>query len=560
MINRLISNLPYNPSLINELAFYTKRIKREESIRKVGFVLIILSLFVQMFAASFPAEKSLAQSPNNDLIGRVETKAQILRAWDNPRTGVAQAYQKFGVTRKDISNLSNKPNDTIKSYARNNYWSVGKQPLSSHGKSGPEVALNINGPIKKVYMRPLHVWDSGSHSSYRAFKGKNSTTGKAFWILVDCGNYTQVGKFAPAKPELGVKKSIKGDLHRLKAGDDFVYRIQYRNKVPDSVAEDVVITDNLDLNNFDVISPNNLNISRNGKLTVKVGDLKYSEKAHLFGFRVKLKSNLKTGTTTCNAVRLSSANAKDVTNGGGPATCVKIFNPCPYNGNIGKENPACKPNTPPPAVITPEETPVPPPPPEQPDTPVSLSKTVKNITQNLEGDQAIASKINAGDVLEYQLITTNSDKTKKEQQEISDDIGDLLDYADIDTAFLAAQAGSFDANAKTISWTNQTLEPSADTIKTFRIVMKNPLPSTNQPSTVSNDFDCKIANAYGNEISMDVQCPVLKTVETLPNTGPGTAIGIAFAATSISGYFFARSRLLAKELLILRRSYHRSRE
>ena len=53
---------------------------------------------------------------------------------------------------------------------------------------------------------------------------------------------------------------------------------------------------------------------------------------------------------------------------------------------------------------------------------------------------------------------------------------------------------------------------------------------------------------------MTVECPVMKTVEELPNTGPGTTVAIAFTVTTISGYFLARNNLLAKELKIVKKN------
>jgi hypothetical protein len=54
---------------------------------------------------------------------------------------------------------------------------------------------------------------------------------------------------------------------------------------------------------------------------------------------------------------------------------------------------------------------------------------------------------------------------------------------------------------------------------------------------------------------MNVSCPVVKGVETIPNTGPGTSLVMGFTLVTIVGYFFARSRIMAKELVLLREEY-----
>ena len=50
MFKKLISNLPFNPSLIGQVSFYAKRLRKEESIRRAGFGFMALAMFIQLFA------------------------------------------------------------------------------------------------------------------------------------------------------------------------------------------------------------------------------------------------------------------------------------------------------------------------------------------------------------------------------------------------------------------------------------------------------------------------------------------------------------------------------
>ncbi len=131
----------------------------------------------------------------------------------------------------------------------------------------------------------------------------------------------------------------------------------------------------------------------------------------------------------------------------------------------------------------------------------------------------------------------------------------MLDYADLDTAFLTSQKGTYLTDRKTITWSVQEIAPGGELKRTFRVVMKNPLPTTNQPNKTAPDFDCKIQNIYGDEVAIPVDCAVIKTIEQLPNTGPGTSVAAIFTMTVLSSYFFARSRLLAKELTLVKKDY-----
>jgi uncharacterized repeat protein (TIGR01451 family) len=189
------------------------------------------------------------------------------------------------------------------------------------------------------------------------------------------------------------------------------------------------------------------------------------------------------------------------------------------------------------------------------DKPFGQSKTVANITQGLSGEEAISSKVRAGDVLEYTLTTTNTQNYSRSDISVTDYIGDILDYAVLDVAALEESGGVFDEEQSKVLWENITIPANSEKQLIFKVQLLNPIPATNRPSATSGDFDCQIDNTYGNIVSMQVNCPAVKGIETLPNTGPGTSLFAGIAITTIVGYFFARSRLLTKELAIIRTDF-----
>lgn len=195
----------------------------------------------------------------------------------------------------------------------------------------------------------------------------------------------------------------------------------------------------------------------------------------------------------------------------------------------------------------------------KPDQPLSQEKTARNLTQDLDEDKTLSAKAKAGDVLEYSLITHNSYGYDRSNVNVSDYIGDLLDYAVLDKAYLASQGGSFNEETKTLSWKAQTVKANGEAVNKFRVKVKDPVPSTNQPGSMTTAFDCQISNKFGSQIDIDIDCPAPKTAEyittTLPNTGPGTSLIIGFTATVVFAYFFARSRLLNQELELIRTDF-----
>jgi hypothetical protein len=87
----------------------------------------------------------------------------------------------------------------------------------------------------------------------------------------------------------------------------------------------------------------------------------------------------------------------------------------------------------------------------------------------------------------------------------------------------------------------------------------NPIPATPASSSDPGHFDLTMTNVYGNSITIKVPGSVTKTTEvvttSLPNTGPGETLIAGFFMTVVIGYFFARSRLMAKELAIIKTDY-----
>lgn len=642
MFKKLVSNLPFNPSLLGTLAFYARRVKSEETLRRTGLLFVVLAMFIQMYAVAAPPEKSLAYS-NDYIINGLRTRDDILRAWDGRTadSNVAQIYSRFGLTREDIAALPMQPNVTLRSDSAD-YWTIGRTSLSAVSKAGKikqqyknnEVPVQAGGTT--VYLRQLKAWDIVNPvNTYRAFEGTKN--GKKFWILVDCGNFTQVGKPPLNNPGLELRKTIDGGPRSLKPGESFTFRFEYRNPVVDSQpAEAVSIDDQLDLTKFDVVTqPTNWAID-GSRLTILIGSVPYTPHYNTAAvITVRLKQELNNGDKACNAATLRASNAASVTSGGN-FLCITVLNPCPLDASLSQTDARCKspvlactltdydvnrttksfslrtvvtssnPSltavksyvydfgdgtsvlTRPSSSYTEQITHTYPdgtytatvvvnytvgtgpgstdqsvacsaPIESEPDKPLSPLKTARNLTQNLDENATPGSKAKAGDTIEYRLTTKNSFNYDRANVTTSDYIGDILDYANLDKSFLTQQGGSFDETSKVLSWTAETIPAQGERVHVFRVQLKNPIPSTNQPGAMTTSYDCQMSNKFGNQLDIAVDCPPAKSAEyitqRLPNTGPGTSLLIGFSATTIVVYFFARSRLLVKELELIRTDF-----
>lgn len=663
MFRKLVSNLPYNPGLLSQVAFYTKRVKQERFVRRVGFLFMAVTMVFHTLMFITPPEKSLATS-SNSIINGLQTRDDILQAWDNPTYDIMHIYSRFGVQRSDIAALPQTPNATIKS-TEADYWTIGRNSLSSYSNVKQEfkdsqLTIRYDGQQteetsddKFVYQRQLKAWDIvNSSNTYKAFKGTIASTGETFWIIKDCGNFTKVGKTTPptptptptptpptptptpptppATPELEIKKSIENPAAHYAPGDTFTYKISFRNKTVDSLAENVVIEDQIDTKYLAVndVETSTYSIT-NGFFRYEYGGLAYSSSYKVITIEVRLKDQVSSGSNVCNEARASSTTAAAATSN---KVCAGVIVKCPYDATVPDvNNPNCvepklvcktvdfainrttrkasfrttatstnpantalvsytydfgdgseqkyssnsltheadhtyKPGAYNISVIVAYRTT------GQTETkdkvatctasvnfdadqPVGQAKEVANITQNTSGAIAAQTIVQGGDVLEYTITTTNTQGFERTNIVVSDYIGDVLDYADLDTAKLAESGGIFEPETNKILWKNVSIPANGSVKNSFRVTIKKPIPSTNQPSTLGTDFDCKISNAYGNEITMNINCPLVKSIESLPNTGAGTSMIITSFLTVIVGYFFARSRLIAKELDLIRTDF-----
>jgi uncharacterized repeat protein (TIGR01451 family) len=182
-----------------------------------------------------------------------------------------------------------------------------------------------------------------------------------------------------------------------------------------------------------------------------------------------------------------------------------------------------------------------------------LAKTARNDTQNIA--KADGTTARPGDVITYTLSVANSGKSTVKKFVVEENISDLLDYADV-TDY---HGGVLDAKSNVIRWPATDVPATQAITKQLTIKIKNPLPSTPTPPSNPGKYDMTMTNVYGNAVNIKLPPTVVKTTEqvttNLPNTGPGMNLFIAVTLVVVSGYFFARSRLLTKELDIIRSEY-----
>jgi uncharacterized repeat protein (TIGR01451 family) len=345
MFRRLLSNLPFNPSLIDQVSFYAKRLHDEAVLRRIGFFFVLLAMFVQMFAIIAPPTDSFAASYTNDIIsGGPKLKSQIISNMKDASKDVSSIYAYFGVGLDEVNKLCNglpdcAPTTTIQTYAKNNYWSIGRHDVREYRNNqyaNQDFELHIAGAQTPIHARPLHAWDTYAYSSYKAWHGTNKE-GREFWIMADCGNIVTVDTYtppAPPTPRIAINK-VRTTEPTAKAGENVTYRLQYKNTVENSVAHNFSLSDAID-NQFDFVSVNGSGVvydaSTRSLLWNGPKNLGYGTDYSAIDVTLKVKDSLKSGTKICNIFSVHSDESSDATMQPTDARCVQVFNPCPLPG------------------------------------------------------------------------------------------------------------------------------------------------------------------------------------------------------------------------------------
>jgi hypothetical protein len=524
---KIISSVAFNPGMLDQLAFYSKRLKQEESVRRLGLVLIILTMFVQLFAAMVPAERSLAASDNDVVRGGVNNITE-LRGKYFAQADVRELYNRFGISGGDID-------DAGVSNTTFNFQEQGSKGTRSVGRVNFATTEDHNlGSFSGTtfYSRSAGEWQ-GSAAAYFFGQHKGTDNNMYFvWVLKDCGNIAYrradaVGVLTPETPNYTpppVTTETPAPTPTPVPAPTIDTPPPVETETPQEVACTSLKADKTEgkkslsvkyKGEYSASSPNTVS-----GLTFDFGDgssvrQTSTETEHTYVNNTEQTITYKASVTVHSTKGDKKSPACETTIQVAPETCSTAA-----------------------SCVAPKRT-----------------KSVQNITQKLNSAKSILSKARASDILEYSLTTTNSNDATINDYVIEDYVGDLLNYAEIDQTFLKAQGGSFSTEKKTITWPKQAIAAHANVKKEFRVVLKNPLPSTNRPNATSPDFDCKLQNGYGNEVVVNVDCPTIKNIEELPNTGPGTTVVAAFSLSTISGYFVARARLLSKELSIIKRGW-----
>jgi uncharacterized repeat protein (TIGR01451 family)/fimbrial isopeptide formation D2 family protein len=160
---------------------------------------------------------------------------------------------------------------------------------------------------------------------------------------------------------------------------------------------------------------------------------------------------------------------------------------------------------------------------------IVLSKRAFNDTKNVDATTVNASR---EDFITYSLVTTNTGTADSVNYVISDDLSQVLPFADM----VERNGGTLNGN--TISYPAVTIRPGETVVKTFKVRVKASL----QPN-----LSFQMRNTYGNTIVINIPG---KTVFEAPKTGAAGTSAAVFAGLFTSGFVIFRKRAALLKLIL----------
>lgn len=188
---------------------------------------------------------------------------------------------------------------------------------------------------------------------------------------------------------------------------------------------------------------------------------------------------------------------------------------------------------------------------------IVLSKKISNLSRPKDDPlflEANNSTVHAGETLQYTLFVRNPSTVVIKDFIVKENVTDILEYADITDLSGAKLSG------QEITWPAISIRQGQTVAKTFKVKIKDPVPTTPASSAMPFSFDGCLENAYGeSRTKVCVDKPVPKVIEEtsseLPNTGVSLNVALTTGFVILVTYFFLRNRQLVKEIGLIKHDY-----
>lgn len=194
MFRKIVSNLSFSPALIGQLGFYAKRLRKEETTRRLGLIFVALALVVQVLAVFQPPESANASNPADFVPGGLGLGANrslnnFLRPYDANTYNLRDVMNYTGITREEIASAQF---GSFITGTTKHSWGFKPRP----GATAVPVNDAAGNPVTTAYARPIHI-ANGTNTRIYGWIGHSAAVGW-FAIMQACGNL--VTEYIPPPP------------------------------------------------------------------------------------------------------------------------------------------------------------------------------------------------------------------------------------------------------------------------------------------------------------------------------------------------------------------------
>ncbi len=252
MFKKIVSQLSFSPALVSQLGFYARRLRKEQTTRRLGLIFVALALVVQSLVVFQPPEAANASNNNDFIPGGLGTGANrslnnFLGPYDRNERHLKDVFNYFGITRAEITatHFGKFTIGTKKSYGFEN---------RAGSKTIPITDSNYK-QVTTIYGRTLTSLGNSPTAETHAYIGHSSKIGW-FAILQVCGNlitdvYPEKPVPPPAPANIVTSKTavnvsqgnVDATKTAAKADDEVAYTVSVQNT--GGTAKSVEMKDNL---------------------------------------------------------------------------------------------------------------------------------------------------------------------------------------------------------------------------------------------------------------------------------------------------------------------------
>lgn len=228
MFKKIASNLPFSPSLISQLGFYAGRLKKEQSVRRLGLIVTIFALIIQSLAVfNRPESVNATELDQNYTFSQVSSqlielsKSATNNSQDN--NDATQVTARAGDVISFTIHISNPDRfarqvditdslaDTLE-YANLIDYGGGQFDENSQSLSWSNITLEPNEQTARSFAATVknpvpHMAQGQSNSeSYNCMM--TNVAGNAVNISVDCPTLKQIEHVIGTLPQTGIGANV----------------------------------------------------------------------------------------------------------------------------------------------------------------------------------------------------------------------------------------------------------------------------------------------------------------------------------------------------------------